>query len=177
MKNLLENFFASISQSQYSLYICIFLWSLFICLYFFVFDTPQTFFSIFINPVFLFGAPYLILDYLRYKELKKTYKNYTLEDFIYAYENAPALAHAKPNNFKSKFRPLARNILSLSRYYTDTENLKNKEITVDEFIKQKYRSKFKFDYLFPTESGVFYYMLFLGICIQLELWGIIKTEQ
>lgn len=197
MKNVLENicqkFHEEIAIKPYlSLLMIICLYLLFCCLYYLIFDTGENFFSIFINPVFIFGTPYLILDYLRYKELKKTYKNYTLEEFIYTYKNAPDLAYAKPSGFKHfqsldgklyydketilKFKPLAKNILSLNRYYTDTEDLENKEIASEEFIKQKYQDNFKFDYFLPTQSASFYYILLLGIYIQLSLWEYIEID-
>ena len=72
-----------------------------------------------------------------------------------------------------QLRPLAKNILSLSNYYTNTEDLKNKKITIEEFIRQKYWDKFKFDYFLSGESASFYYTLFVGIIFQLGLWGII----
>ena len=111
----------------------------------------------------------------------KIYKNYTLEQFIKVYENASYFAYWKkdysPSEDWLELNTLAKNMLSLSRYYTHTEDLKNKGITIDKFIKEKYWCKFKFDFFLPTESGTFYYILFLGVSFQLSWWGIIPMEE
>ena len=89
MKKILEKICDKIAEKpEITLLIIFLLYLLLFILFVSIFETTETFFSIFVNPFFLFGIPYLILDYLRYKELKKTYKNYTQEQFIEVYKKS-----------------------------------------------------------------------------------------
>lgn len=140
--------------------------------------------SILINPFIFFGIPYYILNHLRYKELKETYKNYTLSEFILVAHKIQAFICLKEvevqrNNYLNenttlKLRPLAINMLSINHdsLIYDLEYCLEKKNNIDIFITEQYFNKFK-PSNFINQSFTFYVVLTYCIFLQCLFWNII----
>ena len=173
MKNFLEKL-----STKHVLLISVYILTIF--LYVYIFGTEATFFSIFINPFFFFGIPCLILNHLRYKELKRTYKNYPINLFIEVYKKAPDFSYGKDVIYSHNFlettfydqesinqlKPLAKNMLSIyNKSFFPNEELAEAQNSLENFITQKYLNKFKsLDFISAT---------ILALYFQLMLWQIV----
>lgn len=156
----------------------------------------DNFSKVLINPVVFFGVPALFLKHARYKELLKIYKNYTTEEFLAVYQQPYNIAYendvkCNPDSMASinrrviyyyneltleKFRPLARDLLCIGANNPDVWILKDwiKEgKSLEDFIKTEYKKSFNI----KNSNSSFWWIVFLGIYIQLSLWGIVEYDE
>lgn len=148
----------------------------------------DNFSKILINPVVFFGVPALFLKHARYKELLKIYKNYTTEEFLAVYQQPRNIAYSNdvqcyPNSMAyanreviyyynestlKKLRPLAIDLLWIDNYsdWLLKDWIKEGK-SIEDFIKKEYKESY------CSFNNSFLWLVFLGIYIQLLLWGII----
>lgn len=153
-----------------------------VIIYRLIFDSVEDAYSIIINPFIFYGLSYIVLNHLRYLNLTKICKNYTLKEFIVVYKKCSDFAYSENVIYSDtlyetiyydrktieKYRPLAKSMLSISKSYTPIlfDEPKNRK-ELEKFIKNEYISK-----LFSVEKIV---ILFLAIITQLRFWGIIEV--
>lgn len=129
----------------------------------------DNFFLILKNPIVVFGIPCLLLKHARYKELLKIHKNYTTEEFLAAYSFMKGTLHEYNEETLKKLYPLATNLQCIENIVGDEllkECIKNGE-DVEDFIKKEYKKTY-------CDFETFWLYVFVGIYIQLMLWGIIE---
>ncbi len=138
----------------------------------------DNFCRILINPVVFFGVPALFLKHARYKELLKIHKNYTTEEFLAAYDlvynrfnkNFFVLRDGKHYNNEElleKLYPLSIDLLCIDNYSDwQLKDWIKEGKSIEDFIKKEYKETY-------CNFEKFWLYIFVGIYIQLLLWGII----